>query len=507
MADFQNTLTTEMQSAARALALSTGIACFYIDVKGRKVYPENTLVQHSFCSHCPYHNHGDCTQVYLYGRYQAERFGGKYIFFCPAGLTYCVSPILSENSDITAIFAGPLLMVDAENFLLEDFFPNTEAMGFSDALQKDNQNPGSNALHKDNQNPGGDALHKDNQNPGGDALQKDNQNPGSDALHKDNQSAGTKTISRDKAAEIKKLASELPVVSPERVQAISDLLYLAADSLSQNGLQQLNTQLDLLEKNAALSASVHALKVKNQAGEPTQYPLEKERELLNKISLGDKNGAQQTLNDILGYVFFATGRNFDIIRARAQELVVMLSRGAMEGGANMDEIFGLNRGYLNEIGQLKTVEELTVWLSKILARFTDCVFNLSEIRHKDVIFQTVNYVRHHYASHISLDDVAQHVHLNASYLSRVFKEEMQMNFVTYVNNVRIETSKKLLLDTSVPLLEVSGLVGFDEQSYFTKVFKKTTGVTPGKYREARGVPAQINKNKPPKHPNATFPHA
>jgi two-component system response regulator YesN len=137
---------------------------------------------------------------------------------------------------------------------------------------------------------------------------------------------------------------------------------------------------------------------------------------------------------------------------------------------------------------VKSVEELTVWLSKILARFTDCVFNLSEIRHKDVIFQAINYIRHHYTQHISLDEVAKHVHLNASYLSRVFKEEMQTNFVTYVNNLRVETGKKLLLDSSVPLLEVAGMVGFDEQSYFTKVFKKTTGITPGKFRESRGIP-------------------
>ena len=47
-------------------------------------------------------------------------FGGKYIFFCPSGLTFCVSPVFTEDTDITALFAGPLLMVDAEEFLLDD---------------------------------------------------------------------------------------------------------------------------------------------------------------------------------------------------------------------------------------------------------------------------------------------------------------------------------------------------------------------------------------------------
>ncbi len=77
---------------------------------------------------------------------------------------------------------------------------------------------------------------------------------------------------------------------------------------------------------------------------------------------------------------------------------------------------------------------------------------------------------------------------------------MQTNFVTYVNSIRIEASKKLLLDSSIPLMEVSDRVGFDEQSYFTKVFKKMTGVTPGKYRESRGVIPPVSK-KAPLHPN------
>ncbi len=441
MANTIDLLPNEIKNSAKSFALGTNVPCFYINSKGTPITVETSEhVTDTFCSHCFYHKKGGCNQVYLYGKYQSERFGGKYIFFCPVGLAYCVSPVITDTCDITAFFAGPLQMLDSENFMFEEF------------LRKSNTN----------------------------FISSDTT---TDTIH-----------------EMKKYIDSMPVISPERVSAISELVYLVADSISNNGLEQFNNQREVLEKNAAVSVSIHALKNKEQAGEDTQYPLEKERDLLNKISLGDKAGAQEILNEILGYVFFSTGRDFDIIKARAQELVVMLSRGALEGGADIDEIFGLNRHYLNDIKNLTSLEELTVWLSKILARFTDCVFNLSDIRHKDVIFQTINYIRLHYSSHISLDDVAKHVHLNASYLSRVFKEEMQMNFVTYVNSIRIEASKKLLIDTSIPLMEVSDMVGFDEQSYFTKVFKKITGVTPGKYRESRGIITPI-KEKAPQHPD------
>ena len=86
------------------------------------------------------------------------------------------------------------------------------------------------------------------------------------------------------------------------------------------------------------------------------------------------------------YVFFSSGNNFNLIKARILELIVLLSRAALEGGAEIEQIFGLNYNYLNQISKFNTIEELTYWLSKIMDRFTDCVFNLAEVKHIDTIF-------------------------------------------------------------------------------------------------------------------------
>ena len=68
----------------------------------------------------------------------------------------------------------------------------------------------------------------------------------------------------------------------------------------------------------------------------------------------------------------------------------------------------------------------------------------------------------------------------------MFKEEMGEGLFTYVNRVRVEKSKVLLLNESVSLVNVGGLCGFEDQSYFTKVFKSIVGVSPKKYRDCRG---------------------
>ena len=224
--------------------------------------------------------------------------------------------------------------------------------------------------------------------------------------------------------------------------------------------------------------------VPHQDYEP--YPLEKERELMELIETGDKPGSQRVLNEILGQIFFASGGSFEVIRSRVLELVVLLSRAAIKGGADAQQIFGLNYTYLGRINTFRNVEELTYWLSGIMARFTDQVFNLTDVKHVDVMYRAVDYIRKNYTKRITLEETASFVYLSPAYFSRVFKDEIGDNFNIYVNKIRIEAAKKLLLNEKVSLVDISSLVGFEGQSYFSKVFKKMTGVTPGKFRESRG---------------------
>ena len=75
--------------------------------------------------------------------------------------------------------------------------------------------------------------------------------------------------------------------------------------------------------------------------------------------------------------------------------------------------------------------------------------------------------------------------MSKSYFCRIIKEELGCTFTEYVNRLRIERSKVLLRSSGISIAEVACAVGFDDQSYFTRIFKKQTGVAPGKYRENR----------------------
>ena len=97
-----------------------------------------------------------------------------------------------------------------------------------------------------------------------------------------------------------------------------------------------------------------------------------------------------------------------------------------------------------------------------------------------------NTLKRTFLKKISLEDVAKHVYLSRSYLSSIFKEETGQSLFAYINQVRVEKSKLYLLDNNVALVDVAALCGFEDQSYFTKVFIKETGLSPKKYRDSRG---------------------
>ena len=126
---------------------------------------------------------------------------------------------------------------------------------------------------------------------------------------------------------------------------------------------------------------------------------------------------------------------------------------------------------------------MSVWLSKVLHQFTDLVFASKDEEYGSVIASSIRYIRKNYRDKITLEETAQEVGLSPNYFSRIFNEKMNISFSAYINRLRVEQAQKLLLNTSLPIIEVAGLVGFDEQSYFSKVFKSVTHLSPGQYRK------------------------
>ena len=358
-----------------------------------------TFVSDPFRSKCTVEGEECCAYgTHLYGAYEAERWDGKYIYYCPCGLTFvAATPLFMKGPMEYCLIIGPIVMSNDDD-PYEEFL-----MDPADA-------------------------------------------------------------------------ASIPHMTTAQVRALSELVSAALSSLS---IEMLPPDVDS-GNQAAFLQMMYDLTTDDQS---KNYPIESERQFQEYIRTGNKVAAQSLLNELLAHIYIRAGNSIPQIKSRVQELLVLMGRAAIDGGADVEEILNLCQRYASEVGALNGIEALNRWIGAILHKFISFAFDFGSIKHKNVVFKTNMYIKEHLAEKISLDQAAEQVYLSKSYFCRIIKDELGCTFTEYVNRIRVDQSKALLRNTSMPIAEIACAVGFDDQSYYTRIFKKQTGVAPGKYRE------------------------
>lgn len=276
-------------------------------------------------------------------------------------------------------------------------------------------------------------------------------------------------------------STDIPVILPSLITQISRLLSFLFDALITDSSLQFITNRSKLLQQSQINESIQMYK---NSGETIKdkYPIAKEHELLLKVREGNETAAKGILNDLIGYVLFSSGNDINLIKSRSIELSSLLSRTAIEGGATPDIILPINDKFLSRLTQVNDMETLCLDLQEILVAFTNSVFKELPYNNNELLKKAYAYISQNYSKQITLSDVAEYVHLNPTYLSTTFKKTSGYSFKYYLNSVRIEESKRLLSNTDYSILDIAIACGFQDQSYFTKTFKKFTGLTPGQFR-------------------------
>ena len=207
----------------------------------------------------------------------------------------------------------------------------------------------------------------------------------------------------------------------------------------------------------------------------------KEKELLTKVRTGNVSEVKGLLNELIGYVLFSEGGKTESVRIRAIELTTLLSRVALDGGANADSVYELNGKFLSLIYQEQNLDELCILLQDVAEGFMSAMFYEKD-KGNSYIRKALRFIADNYFEHLELSAVADFVQLSPSYCSSLFRQVVGMNFREYLCRVRVEESKRLLLSTDFALADIAISVGFPDQSYYCKMFKRIVGISPGKFR-------------------------
>ncbi|OAX48889.1 response regulator [Paenibacillus sp. AD87] len=208
--------------------------------------------------------------------------------------------------------------------------------------------------------------------------------------------------------------------------------------------------------------------------------IEEQKQLLLSIERFDKQGVHQLISTIIASI--------DHLPIHSHTVQMIVSELMQTGDKawrtclpSTDPAIA-NLPSRSELGRMKTIRELEQGLQS----FFSSLFHLlnqhrvigSYSRH---VTQTIQFILERYSGYVTLELAASVIGLNASYLSRIFKEETQRTFSEYLNQVRIDAGCKLLDSGRYSIKEISLQVGFTTHNYFFKVFKEITGLTPQAY--------------------------
>ncbi|MHC4336109.1 MAG: hypothetical protein ACYSUV_20530, partial [Planctomycetota bacterium] len=243
---------------------------------------------------------------------------------------------------------------------------------------------------------------------------------------------------------------KLPVIPGRKIHQAAEFLFDLLYEVGGFDARVIRWRRQRAEQQAQIGEFI---RMRKKLGTEWKYPLESERELMGKVKIGDRTGAKEILNSILGTILFHNPGDLGILKARLLELLSILSRSAVEGGVDVDVMLEKNLGYVNKVMHIHNQEDLCAWISTALNEFIELVYSSQDAKKVTQITPVINYIDANYDKSIMLDEVARVSHLSASRLAHVFKEEMGITVIDYLT-----------------------------QSYFTRTFKTLVGIPPRRFR-------------------------
>ena len=276
--------------------------------------------------------------------------------------------------------------------------------------------------------------------------------------------------------------SDQRALSPAQTrQAMAELLHHVVQANLTNPAF-LALQQSVAARESERAEAIHALKGQDYRSIRDLYLVE-EPVLIAAIKAGDRAVAREIINRMLVGIYFQGRARPALLKSFLLELVIMISRSAVEAGGDPTELLGANYSAFTELARIHSEEELCAWLVQMLEHAMDAISSHHRFPISVLLGAAVDYIHQHLQEELTRDEVAKVACLSPSHFSRVIKQTYGFSFTELVSRARVEKASELLVRTEKSLLQICMECGFNEQSYFTRVFQKHAGRPPGEYRK------------------------
>lgn len=171
-----------------------------------------------------------------------------------------------------------------------------------------------------------------------------------------------------------------------------------------------------------------------------------------------------------------------LLSSFAFEILVITILELSNVGIQEKDISNKRRDLAREIRSISSVKDLICWAENMIDGFSLILKQQQGYDSQAIIKRVKCYIHDHYKKEITLTRAASEVHLSPAYLSRIFKQQTKTSFTEYLTKYRLQEAKKLLLNTDLTIDDIACLVGYNNNSYFSAVFKRYENLTPSEFR-------------------------
>jgi AraC-like DNA-binding protein len=289
------------------------------------------------------------------------------------------------------------------------------------------------------------------------------------------------------------LVAGVKLDSPSHAGSLDRRLLSACQQLLElaTGRDLTNAALLAARRQAALSEreraeAIHQLKDRLHDDIRSTY-LHEEPALLAAIRRGERTEARRIINRVLVGIYAVGGADTNLLKSLALELVVMMTRAAVQAGGDPAVILGLNYQAITALARIADQEALATWLCAILEQLIDAIKVNTRHPNSVLLARAIEFMEERLAHNLRREEVARAAGLSPSHFSHLMRAKTGWSFTELLSRLRVDRACHLLAHTAHSLTRIAQDCGFNDQSYFNRVFRRRTGQTPGDYRTSRGA--------------------
>ncbi|GMQ60641.1 hypothetical protein AN1V17_50420 [Vallitalea sediminicola] len=210
---------------------------------------------------------------------------------------------------------------------------------------------------------------------------------------------------------------------------------------------------------------------------------EKEKKLVNVLKFAQDEKLEKAITDYFNEIKQNGMISYGLLQKLLNKTISSIIEMMLNQGISPKKIFINKKRIYFSLSHNESMEEIVYQFEEFCRLVLDAVSEKNSRNKQKYYHEIKEYIEKKYSEDISLNNISSHIGLTPSYFSTFFKEQFNKSFVDYLNRIRIDKAKEMLITTQLTITEIGFKVGFNTIQNFMRVFKKYESISPGKYRE------------------------